>query len=174
MRCVLEGGDAVESGFDVAHELMRSVLEGGESNVFRRGASTTALATAPFISLPLHRRCSKGCGVAWIFTIAPQVPAVLFHRPRSGQRFPPYVPVRLILKTHRDTPQSYALGALRSRSPNFKNPPRHSTSLQYALGSRRCNPTMINSTGKKILLLNFHRDRSALSLLVSLKFLTLP
>ena len=50
MRYVLEGGDAVEFGFDVADELMRSVLEGGfavqfvleggESNVFRRGAAT--------------------------------------------------------------------------------------------------------------------------------------
>ena len=44
MRYVLEGGDAVELGFHVADELMRSVLEGGfavqfvleggESNVF--------------------------------------------------------------------------------------------------------------------------------------------
>ena len=50
----MEGGDAVELGFDVADELMRSVLKGGvagqfilecgESNVFRRFAST-ALGT---------------------------------------------------------------------------------------------------------------------------------
>ena len=44
MRYVLEGGDAVELGFDVADELMRSVLEGGFAVQFVLEGASTALA----------------------------------------------------------------------------------------------------------------------------------
>ena len=46
MRYVLEGGDAVEFGFDVADELMRSVLEGSFAVQFvLEGGASTALAS---------------------------------------------------------------------------------------------------------------------------------
>ena len=45
MRYVLEGGDAVELGFDVADELMRSVFEGSFAVQFvLEGGASTALA----------------------------------------------------------------------------------------------------------------------------------
>ena len=81
----------------------------------------------PFsISSPLHRRCSQGYGVAWIFTIAPQVPAVVFNRP-----------VPLLTDTKRPE-----VSSLRSRSPSFRNPSRHSTEL-YVLGARRGSSTRV-------------------------------
>ena len=44
MRYVVESGDAVEFGFDVADELMRSVLEGGFAVQFALEGASTALA----------------------------------------------------------------------------------------------------------------------------------
>ena len=44
MRYVVESSDAVEFGFDVADELMRSVLEGGFAVQFVLEGASTALA----------------------------------------------------------------------------------------------------------------------------------